>query len=244
MARSSKWRDVPQWALQREFLAGLSAEAPVVVESLKELVPHASEIAEADACEPFWPDGPTPPGPLGDLWAWAARFHFRDEWILKAALKTLRDWSVRRAVGLPEAFHLRHPGTGLYIDPTAFVANWDPMLQSETDFRRALDADLSTYIDKKRAQLHSQGYLLAGEVREQQHIPWTIRYQALGMSFAGIARMLPTGKDAPDRRRNVEKAVKATAALLGLTLRSPLKRRRPTTAPERVVDHDSKHASQ
>jgi len=218
-----------QWILRREFLHELLTEAPQVNESLYALVGSASELYEAyhaDACvqaRESWPAEIEPPKEVAALWAWADRFHFVDSWILDAAVRSLREWQIFDLMKKKPPYPLRSEGPAYYGPLFKFETTWDPYWQGAATFRRRARKELDEFIRLHMGELLKEGYVPSPVVRERQHVLWTIRYQVLEKSFAEI---LPAGIDGGDRRRNVEKAVKRIAGLMGLTMRPRQKGRR------------------
>jgi hypothetical protein len=163
-------------------------------------------------------------------------------WGMGVAGYTLHRWRAE-PLSPPDQLHLADPfaATGHFAGEdlglggglTLPAPQWDP--QGEThqaatvrimgELRRAVRGELGRIEAEARARAMPPPAKRTGT----EHLVWLARYQLPGESFATIAR------DVCKERQSVTGAVKATAALIGLPLRTPNPPGRARTTPRRAA---------
>jgi hypothetical protein len=218
----SQW--VRNW--RTVFLQRVAHVAPEVLTSLADAVLPAFRAAWEES-QPFVrthfflrgraaldriPDelrGPSLPTFGAALDAWANRWHLSDAWILDAALSTLRLWTTHPEKLAGPLYWWDPWGAGA-PQPTTLTLHWSPITQEWADFEEAALKELERYRIKVERWAREQRLKRAPEKRARRdgdaglHFEWLARWQVQGWPHLSSA---------------VEKAVKETAALIGLTLR-------------------------
>lgn len=187
-----------------------------------------------------WPLGPSVPSPLDmsctaplqeALLAWGQRWRLADDWCFSIALNALSCWWVYRLPPrqpLPEDFARFHWSDWLpsVIDPMerwrsehGFIFSYQPWEPTEMPramarkaMRAAFEAHLTEYLDQMEQLARTRGFVRTTD-KVSRHFEWLALYQVGERSPAQIARIC--GKE----RAAVDAAIRATAALLELSLR-------------------------
>ncbi|MEP7308201.1 MAG: hypothetical protein ABJA98_22075 [Acidobacteriota bacterium] len=147
------------------------------------------------------------------LLAWAYKWGLTDQWALDMARATLA-WHIDNPDDPPSWWHgVRSDGGWI---PTAWpTLTWDPMKDREDVFKRQR---VKAYIAEVRAFAESNGFIRTPQKPQLfQHCRWVVHYQIERLSYADIEARY--GNDDHDRISTIEKAVRSTARLAGLTLR-------------------------
>lgn len=100
---------------------------------------------------------------------------------------------------------------------------WDPRVDSWQEFEKEIDMAYNAYKKAYRARtelfMKENGYLVGPEKRNIEHFQWLVRYQLQGWKVSQIADVY-SKKGKIISEDAVYKALKCTAALVGITLRN------------------------
>lgn len=155
---------------------------------------------------------------------WAAEHSLADSWCVEWIIeqKLLERWvGERGAAGV--TLKIWTGPAPLERSPLSFVLEgWLPsdegLAQFERRVRAQFEAQLASYCDKVNHQALALGYVPTPARREADpHLTWLARFQVKRESPADIWRSFEGDNRT---RRAFEKAIRETATLLGLTLRS------------------------
>ena len=150
---------------------------------------------------------------------WVARWRLGAAWIHECAVSTMFYWDQDKAARTNLYWASAVIDLPAEADPFTF-RGWEPAWEGWEAYREALEEKLSAYEAARRADMISIGLTLAPRDKlADHHFKWLVRYQLLGEDLNAIA----------GRRGHatVSEAVRATASLVGLTLRAPSKGGRP-----------------
>ena len=106
--------------------------------------------------------------------------------------------------------------TAWYWAPVIQPPTWEPHRETEAGFRARVD----DYIQSVREIATAAAWKPTPEKRSPDHFSWLVRYQAEGWTLERIAQYHQVEKGYPDVPA-ISKALKSTAALVGLRLRRP-----------------------
>jgi hypothetical protein len=231
------------------FLSRIKATAPEVLESLRDAVlpaytyRHDGEPLswgtlrgigdriqslpperQADALA-LW--GAPDPRPLVNaMRAWAARYKLADDWLMDDALHTVLMWA-----GTPQliaSLNFHPDGWGCAIpEPRPLVLMWEPTMLTWAEFERQAQYEMQQYRAHVEEWAAGLGLKPSPEKNAPRrtgdaglHFEWLVRYQVQGWTHQQIATHYRRSY-ATDRRKSdpVSRALRDTAALIGLTLR-------------------------
>ena len=221
--------NLPQREAQRLFLQRVAVDVPTVVEALQaDVLPHyAASLALTD--RPRW-DGPVEapadaPPLERELVKWAERFHLAEPWAVTAALATLGLWCrggpsrhlVTYVGGAPE-----NPFSLFSYEGPGWLVRWQTRTEAAEAIRADFEAALSGYLDKVEEQARAAGWESTSrkldtkrrEAGSATHFGWLARYQC------GREKQTDIAARANVSASSVSDAVRSTAALVGLRLRS------------------------
>ena len=209
--------DVTIWEARRLFLKAVYRVSP---ETYWSLFPDGPGEPAVDAWRARWND---------DLPAmiatWQERWNLTDPWLADVAVNPLRArlrWHIQGCTALwgrdrfvvPKA---RPGASGGTLGLPVAELYWNP----ETESHEQARARLHALIDDELDRVKSTG-VPATRTKSPQHFAWLARHRVLGESFAGIARDLIDDPDASFvdiayKAKTVERAIKSTAQLIGIT---------------------------
>jgi hypothetical protein len=184
------------------FLNAVLAYAPEVLDELCSIGGQLSpdDLEPCSACA------------LAPLQAWATKWGLTDSWALETARATLKFHAA-----IPELRTYRQwpwMALGARWEPAEWpiLITWDPLREREAAFRQRVDV----YIGQIHMRAKGLGLLKSPEKREPEHVLWLVRYQVNDWTYEQI---LDEYRSPDTDISTVEKAVRETARLIGLTLR-------------------------
>jgi hypothetical protein len=192
----------------------------------------------------------------GYLQAWKRHWHIPDPWIDVLAADTLlavglcRQLSITppvRFVTFPASHMLeakriaaRHTSTPAFTELPRLVGQdadgnpadvWDPFMEPRAVAKQRLmsvfETELDHLLDRIEEPWRSDRYEPTVVKRHPEHFDWVVHYQVLGKSYGTIQRTLAPATS----RQGISKAIRDTAALVGLTLRQPNRAGAPKKQP-------------
>jgi len=242
-----EWINRPDGTWTLIFLSAQNEQ--VVIEDSRRWVPF--DVSRTD----------DPPGVARvrkGLTSWADQFHLRHTWVLNAALGTLRlwqiapqslkrtDWDLSFSWGISKrALEIDPPGSewhwdpiavwsGLPVEPYIFQDAW--LIDRETRpeaTRRIMEScatNLKVYLNRVESLARERGLKRAKQKRNPEHFEWLVDYQTNEWNHRKIAdHYSKNGKILTEDA--VGKALRGTAALIGLILRPPGRGGKPTSKP-------------
>lgn len=160
-------------------------------------------VSELIAVEPTFGDRSIDQAAL----EWANHHNMTDAWVVAIVRNTL---SVRRDIPgvIDSGFRWNHPGFGGVVLDLPPAPMWNPIEEQEEVF----DYRIARYKDEMRTLVADRGAVPTPTKREPQHFAWVVRYQVLGMPYKNVASNVDAG--------TASKAIRTTARLIGLTLRT------------------------
>lgn len=196
-------------------------------------------------------------GPLHDyLQVWKQQWNLPDHWIDVLAAETLvgqglaqdfnmvpfpRFVTVSSSAIIDAATWERSPETTPRFSTLPQLASvdsdgkprdvWDPYSESRSNNKQVLmaafESALNTMLDQIAKPWTNSDHRPTIVKRHPEHFDWVVHYQVLGKSYGAIQRTLAPSTS----RQGIAKAVKETAALIGLTLRRPNRAGAPKKQP-------------
>lgn len=158
--------------------------------------------------------------------AWAARWDFKDAWMLDAARETLRLWS--QSPTSAERLEWQSVSTGLFKRPATsderrlavlHVSEFRQEQETPDEYgarvKAALSAEVDAFVVGQKTMLKDAAWPSVSTKRPE-HFDWLARYHLKRESLTEIAASVRTTPPA------VLKAIHEIARLTGFTLRKPL----------------------
>lgn len=221
--------------------------------ALHELVPSAFDrLMDESIIEAIDYGRVTPIGVLREhIEKWQRFYRLPDEWVMTVANNTILSYALHPAreidstcpyivaLIMPEKYSAiaGKPETFLMRSWTVQLSNmddnhWEPTGETRASAKARIMAEMETHLDDALDVIERQemerGALPTPSGKSKEHFRWLVRSEVMKQKPEVIASI--SGRD----RKQVERAVRETAALVGLTL-EPRKRGRPARSNARTA---------